>query len=269
MEPLNQPGVARADRSAIVTGGASGLGEATARLLHGHGLHVTVVDQNEHDGMRIAAEIGGHYVKADVREPAQVMQAIDAACASGPLAVAVNCAGIPSLMRTIGRDGEYASAHDLDAFRRVVDINLVGTFNVVRLAATAMSRNKRDAHGQAGVIVNTASIAAFEGQVGQVAYSASKGGIVGLTLPLARDLAPAGVRVNTIAPGLIETPIYETVPQPEEFKARLARDVVFPKRLGYPREFAELVWHIVANPYLNGETIRLDGAIRLPPKPQG
>ncbi|MFD7073434.1 SDR family NAD(P)-dependent oxidoreductase [Nocardioides sp. NPDC057577] len=252
--------------SAIVTGGGSGLGEAVARKLAAEGLAVTVLDLDADRGERVAAEIGGLFRRADVADADQVIDAVEATLTQGPLRVAVNCAGIPSLSRTVGKDGKYESAHDLGSFRKVVEVNLIGTFNVVRLAATAMSRNEPDTDGAKGVIVNTTSVAAFDGQIGQVAYSASKGGVVGLTLPLARDLAAVGVRVNTIAPGLIETPIYETVPDPAAFKAKLAEGVVFPRRLGAPEEFASLAWELIHNPYLNGEVIRLDGAIRLPPR---
>ena len=252
--------------SAIVTGGASGLGEATARTLAANGMRVTVVDLDEAGGTRVAGDLGGRYAHADVTDPEQVIAALDATLARGPLRAAVNCAGVPSLSRTVGRDGSYESAHDLAAFRRVVEVNLIGTFNVTRLAATAMGRGEPDEDGARGVIVNTTSVAAFEGQVGQAAYSASKGGVVGLTLPLARDLAVIGVRVVTIAPGLIDTPIYDTVPDPAEFKARLARDVVFPRRLGRSAEFASLAWELVRNPYANGEVFRLDAGVRLPPK---
>ncbi|SOD71815.1 NAD(P)-dependent dehydrogenase (short-subunit alcohol dehydrogenase family) [Jatrophihabitans sp. GAS493] len=255
-----------AGSSAIVTGGGSGLGEATCRILAGNGLQVTVLDLDVKGGTRVAGEIGGQFVAADVTSPEQVIDAVDAAVERAPLRVVVNCAGVPSLARTVGRDGNYASAHDLDAFRRVVEINLIGTFNVVRLAATAMSHNEPNADGERGVVINTTSVAAFEGQVGQVAYSASKGGIVGLTLPLARDLAVVGVRVNTIAPGLIETPIYGSGAEAEAFKSGLAKDVVFPKRLGRPEEFGRLAWEMISNGYLNGEVIRLDAGVRLPPK---
>lgn len=247
----------------MVTGGASGLGEATARLLAGNGMHVVLVDLDTSCGPALGREIGATFVAADVRETDQVLEAIETACGQGPLRVAVNCAGVPSLSRTVGRDGTYASAHDLDVFRRVVEVNLVGTFNVGRIAATAMSHNDPDEEGERGVIVNTTSIAAFEGQVGQVAYSASKAGIVGLTLPLARDLAVIGVRVNTIAPGLINTPIYGTGPEAEAFKARLAQDVVFPQRLGRPAEYASLAWELIRNHYMNGEVVRLDAGVRL------
>ncbi|WP_067168579.1 SDR family NAD(P)-dependent oxidoreductase [Microtetraspora niveoalba] len=252
--------------SAIVTGGGSGLGEATGRLLAAKGLKVTVIDLDADNGKRVAADIGGGFVAADVTDTEQVIAAIDAAAAQAPLRAVVNCAGIPSLSRTIGKDGEYASAHSLEAFRKVVEVNLIGTFNVVRLAATAMSRNEPDADGARGAIVNTTSVAAFEGQIGQVAYSASKGGVVGITLPLSRDLGVVGVRVNTIAPGLIDTPIYDTVPDPDAFKAKLAEDVVFPRRLGQAEEFASLAWELLTNGYINGEVIRIDAGVRLPPK---
>ncbi|WP_326784261.1 SDR family NAD(P)-dependent oxidoreductase [Streptomyces sp. NBC_00151] len=255
-----------AGSSAIVTGGGSGLGEATSRLLAAKGLKVTVLDLDEVGGKRVAKDIGGRFIAANVTDPDQVIAAVDAAVSDAPLRVVVNCAGIPSLARTVGKDGEYGSAHDLDAFRKVVEVNLIGTFNVVRLAATAMSRNEPDADGARGSIVNTTSVAAFDGQIGQVAYSASKGGVVGLTLPLARDLGVVGVRVNTIAPGLIETPIYDTVPNPAEFKTKLAKDVVFPRRLGQADEFASLAWELLSNSYMNGEVIRIDGGVRLPPK---
>lgn len=252
--------------SALVTGGASGLGEATARLLSRRGVHVVLLDRDQQRGPKIAAEIGGEFVPTDVTDPGQVVAAIDVAEGLGPLRIVVNCAGVPSLGRTIGRDGEYASAHDLEVFRRVIDVNLVGTFNVTRLAATAIGRHEPDEDGARGAIVNTTSIAAFDGQVGQIAYTASKAGIVGMTLNLARDLSVVGIRVNTIAPGLIDTPIYGSGPQAEEFKAHLAKDVVFPKRLGRAQEYARLAWELIENPYVNGEVVRLDGAIRLPPK---
>lgn len=252
--------------SALVTGGGSGLGAATARLLAAAGLQVVVLDRDADNGAAVAEAIGGQFLVTDVTDTDQVIAAVEAAAALGPLRVAVNCAGIPGTSRTVGRDGSYASAHDLEYFRKVVEVNLIGTFNVIRLAATAMGRTAPGDDGERGAIVNTTSIAAFDGQVGQVSYSASKGGIVGMTLPLARDLAVLGIRVNTIAPGLIDTPIYDGYPDPAAFKAKLGEGVVFPKRLGRPEEFAQLVWDIVKNPYLNGEVIRLDGAIRMPPK---
>jgi NAD(P)-dependent dehydrogenase (short-subunit alcohol dehydrogenase family) len=252
--------------SSIVTGGASGLGEATARALAARGVNVVVADLNDERGAQIAAEIGGAYAHCDVTNTDQVIAALEAAKAMAPLWSAVNCAGIGWATRTIGKDGEYASAHDLDLYRKVIEINLIGTFNVCRLAATAMSHNTPDVDGLRGAIVNTASVAAEDGQIGQVAYSSSKGGVVGLTLPLARDLAAIGVRANCILPGLIDTPIYGTGPQSDEFKARLGAGVLFPKRLGYSEEFASLAVELLANSYMNAESIRIDAGIRMQPK---
>ncbi|HET8989578.1 MAG TPA: SDR family NAD(P)-dependent oxidoreductase [Acidimicrobiales bacterium] len=252
--------------SAVVTGGASGLGEATARALAARGVKVVVADLNDAAGKALAKEIGGAFAHCDVTDTDQVIAAVEAARARGPLRSVVNCAGIGWATRTIGKDGEYASAHDLDLYRKVIEINLVGTFNVCRLAATAMSHNEPDADGGRGAIVNTASVAAEDGQIGQVAYSSSKGGIVGLTLPLARDLAVVGIRVNTILPGLIDTPIYGTGPASEEFKARLGAGVLFPRRLGHSEEFAHLAVELLTNDYLNAESIRLDAGIRMQPK---
>jgi NAD(P)-dependent dehydrogenase (short-subunit alcohol dehydrogenase family) len=252
--------------SALVTGGASGLGAATARALAAGGAQVVVLDLDDAKGAQVAEEVGGRYVRADVTDEQQVLAAVDAAVALAPLRVLVCCAGIGMAMRTIGRDGAYDSAHRLDAFTRVLGVNLVGTFNCIRLAASAMSRNEPDAGGERGVVVATASIAAFDGQIGQAAYSASKGGIVGMTLPVARDLAVVGIRVTTIAPGLIDTPIYDSFPEPEVFKEQLRRDVLFPHRLGSSDEYASLVLEVVRNRYLNGEVIRIDGGARLQPK---
>jgi len=252
--------------SAIVTGGASGLGEATARLLATRGVKVVVADLNDARGPEVAAEIGGAYAHCDVTDTEQVIAAIEAATTMAPLWSAVNCAGIGWATRTIGKDGEYASAHDLDVYKKVIEINLVGTFNVCRLVATAMSHNTPDVDNMRGAIVNTASVAAEDGQVGQVAYSSSKGGVVGLTLPLARDIAPIGVRVNCILPGLIDTPIYGTGPASDEFKARLGQGVLFPKRLGYSEEFASLCVELLSNSYMNAESIRIDAGIRMQPK---
>jgi len=252
--------------SAVVTGGASGLGEATARALSRAGAHVVVMDLNDTRGHEVAASIGGTYVHADVTQAADVIAALDVAIAQAPLWSVVNCAGIPWAQRIIGRDGEYASAHDLDVFTKIVTVNLIGTFNVCRLAATAMSRNTPDPDGLRGAIVNTASVAAEEGQIGQVAYSASKGGIVGVMVPMARDLAVVGVRVNTILPGLIETPLYGFAPDPEAFKANLAKDVLVPKRLGFPDEYASLALELLTNSYMNAAAVRLDGGARLGPK---
>jgi NAD(P)-dependent dehydrogenase (short-subunit alcohol dehydrogenase family) len=252
--------------SAVVTGAASGLGEATARLLGARGVKVVVADLNDERGTAIAREISGVYAHCDVTDTDQVIAAVEAAKAMAPLWSTVNCAGIGWATRTIGKDGEYASAHDLDLYRKVIEINLIGTFNVCRLAATAMSHNEPDIDGLRGALVNTASVAAQDGQIGQVAYSSSKGGIVGLTLPLARDLAAIGVRANCILPGLIDTPIYGTGPQSDEFKARLGAGVLFPRRLGYPEEFASLVVELLTNSYMNAESVRLDAGIRMQPK---
>ena len=218
--------------SAIVTGGASGLGVATSRLLAERGVRVVVADLQEDKGAPLAKEIGGLFVQTDVTNPEQVIAAVDAAVEMAPLKSLVNCAGIGWATRTIGRDGDYASAHDLDQYRRVIEINLIGTFNCIRLAATKMSLNEPDEDGARGAIVNTSSVAAEDGQIGQAAYSSSKGGVVGLTLPVARDLAVVGIRVNTILPGLIDTPIYGAGEGSEAFKGKLAQDVLFPHRLG-------------------------------------
>ncbi|MGH9055974.1 MAG: SDR family NAD(P)-dependent oxidoreductase, partial [Acidimicrobiales bacterium] len=209
---------------------------------------------------------GGIFVHADVTNADEVTAAVEAAWELGPLRSLVNGAGIGWATRPIGKDGSYQSAHNLDAFTRVISINLIGTFNCIRLAATAMSQTEPLADGERGAIVNTASLAAFDGQIGQAAYSASKGGVVGMTLPVARDLAVVGVRVNTIAPGLIDTPIYGSGEAADAFKEKLRRDVVFPDRLGHPEEFASLAVELITNSYMNGETIRIDGAARLQPK---
>jgi NAD(P)-dependent dehydrogenase (short-subunit alcohol dehydrogenase family) len=252
--------------SAIVTGGASGLGEAAARALAGRGAHVVVLDMADDKGEALAKEIGGVFAHADVTDAGEVTAAVEAAKEMGPLRAVVNCAGIGWATRTIGRDGSYESAHDLDVFTKVIHINLVGTFNVTRLAATAISTTEPLEDGERGAILNVASLAAFDGQIGQAAYSASKGGVVGMTLPLARDLAVVGIRVNTIAPGLIDTPIYGYGGNAEEFKAKLKRDVLFPDRLGWPAEFASLAVELVTNSYMNAEVIRIDGGARLQPK---
>ena len=252
--------------SAVVTGAASGIGAACARQLAAHGARVVVADLNAEKGEAVASEIGGMFVPVDVTSTTQIQQAVDQALELGPLRALVNSAGIGWAQRTIGRDGEYDSAHDLDAFKRVVAINLIGTFDAVRIGATAMSRNEPDAAGERGAIVNVSSVAAFDGQIGQAAYAASKGGLVGLTLPVARDLAASGIRLNTVAPGLIDTPIYDFVPEPEAFKEQLGQSVLFPKRLGTPDELAAMVLACLTNTYMNGETIRVDGGIRMPPK---
>ena len=252
--------------SVIVTGAASGIGAAAARQLAAKGAIVVVADLQADKGEALAQEIGGVFARVDVTDTDQLRAAVDAAVEIAPLRAVVNSAGIGWAQRTIGRDGQYDSAHDLDAFRKVIAINLIGTFDMTRLAATAMSRNEPDADGCRGAIVNLASVAAFDGQIGQAAYSASKGGVVGMTLPVARDLSAAGIRLNTVAPGLIDTPIYGEGEQAEAFKAKLGESVLFPKRLGVPDELASIVVECVTNSYLNAEVIRVDGGIRMPPK---
>ncbi len=247
--------------SAIVTGGASGLGEATSRRLAAKGARVVVLDMQNEKGEPLASELGGVFVHADVTNTEEVQAAVDAAGELGPLRVLVNCAGIGWAQRTVDRSGAPA---DLGAFEKVVSVNLIGSFNCIRLAASAMSQTEPGEYGERGAIVNTASVAAFDGQIGQASYSASKGGVVGMTLPIARDLAAVGVRVNTIAPGLIDTPLLGLLP--DEQKEVLAQSVLFPKRLGTPDDFASLALELVTNGYLNGETFRLDGGIRMPPK---
>jgi NAD(P)-dependent dehydrogenase (short-subunit alcohol dehydrogenase family) len=242
---------------ALVAGGASGLGEATARELAARGARVTVADLNEERGSALASELGGAFVRADVTDEAQVAAAVDAVAG---LRLAVSCAGIGWAERTVGKDG----AAQLAPFETVIRVNLIGTFNVLRLSAAAMSRGEPDAEGERGAVVMTASVAAFDGQIGQAAYSASKGGVVGLTLPAARDLARQGIRVCTIAPGLFDTPLLAALP--EEARAALGASIPFPPRLGRPSEYAQLACHIAENTMLNGEVIRLDGAIRMAPK---
>jgi NAD(P)-dependent dehydrogenase (short-subunit alcohol dehydrogenase family) len=250
--------------SAIVTGGASGIGEAAARRLGALGARCVIVDLDEGKGKELASAIGGEFAKADVANAEEVQAAVDAAVALGPLRVLVNSAGVGSIGRTVDREGK---PFDLDAFERVLRINLIGSFNCLRLAAAAMAQmDPIDPDGQRGAIVNMASAAAFDGQTGQAAYSASKGGVVGMTLPIARDLRAIGVRVNTIAPGLIDTPIYGEGEGSEKFKAHLAQNVVFPKRLGYAEEIASMVVELVTNDYMNAEVVRVDGGVRLPPK---
>src|SRR5829696_842506 len=242
---------------ALVAGGASGLGEASARELSARGARVTIADLNEDRGTALADELGAAFVRADVTDEAQVQAAVEAA---GELRLAVSCAGIGWAERTVKKDGPAALA----PFETVVRVNLIGTFNVLRLAAAAMAASEPDSEGERGAVVMTASIAAFDGQIGQTAYSASKGGVVGMTLPAARDLARLGIRVCTIAPGLFDTPLLAGLP--EEARAALGAQVPFPPRLGRPGEYAQLACHIAENTMLNGETIRLDGALRMPPK---
>jgi NAD(P)-dependent dehydrogenase (short-subunit alcohol dehydrogenase family) len=246
----------------VVSGGASGLGAGAARALAGAGAIVTIADLDEAKGTALADELGGTFVRCDVGDEAQVTAAVEAASARGPLRMAVSCAGIGTAGRTVARDG---SPHPLDLYRRTVEVNQVGTFNVLRVAAAAMAGLEPvDDDGQRGVIVNTASIAGYEGQVGQIAYSATKGAVVAMTITAARDLASFGIRVCSIAPGTMDTPMLAGLSQ--EAIDGLAQEVVFPKRLGRPDEFGVLARTIVELDYLNGETIRLDGALRMPPR---
>ena len=250
-----------AGSSALVTGGASGMGEATARRLAGAGATVVVLDRDQAKGEKVAAEIDGKFAPADVTSEDDVSAAVSVATALAPLRSCIHCAGIGWAERTLNRAGD---PHSLDTFRKVLEINLIGTFNVLRLAASGMSGNDPNEQGERGVIVNTASIAAYDGQIGQAAYSASKGGVVALTLTAARDLAAVGIRVCTIAPGLIDTPLLGGLPA--DARDALAQSVLFPKRLGDPDDFASLAMEIVRNGYLNGEVIRMDAGIRMPPK---
>ncbi len=244
----------------IVTGGASGLGEGTARMLAAEGAKVVIADLQTDKGQALAAEIGGVFVQCDVSQEADGQAAVDAAVALGPLFGLVNCAGIAPAVKTVGKDG----AHPLDTFTKVIMVNLVGSFNMIRLAAEAMCKNEPEPTGERGVLISTASVAAYDGQIGQAAYAASKGGVVGMTLPIARDLARNGIRNMTIAPGIFGTPMLFGMPQ--EVQDALAASVPFPSRLGTPADYAKLVHQIIVNDMLNGEVIRLDGAIRLAPK---
>jgi NAD(P)-dependent dehydrogenase (short-subunit alcohol dehydrogenase family) len=249
--------------AAIITGGASGIGEASARALARRGARCVLIDLDEERGRAVASEVGGLHVKADVADEAQVQAAVDAASELGLVRALVNAAGIAIAEKTFGKRGSA----DLAAFSRIIQVNLIGTFNCIRLAAAAMAKTEPlNADGARGAIVNLASVAAFDGQIGQAAYSASKGGVVGLTLPIARDLAAIGVRVNTIAPGLIDTPFYGTGERSEQFKAHLGESVLFPRRLGTADELASMVVELITNDYMNAETIRVDGGIRMPPK---
>ena len=244
----------------IVTGAASGLGEGTARMLVAHGAKVVLADLQEERGQAVAAELGQVFVRCDVTQDADGRRVVEAAQGLGKLMGLVNCAGIAPASRTVGKTG----AHALDLFSKVITINLIGSFNMIRLAAEAMSANEPEATGERGVMISTASVAAYDGQIGQAAYSASKGGVVGMTLPIARDLARTGIRNMTIAPGIFGTPMMFGMPQ--EVQDALAASVPFPSRLGTPADYAKLVHQIVTNEMLNGEVIRLDGAIRLAPK---
>jgi len=244
----------------VVTGGASGLGEGTARMLAAHGGKVVVADLQAELGAAVAAEIGGRFVRCDVSQEADGQAVIAEAVSLGKLVGLINCAGIGPASRTVGKEG----AHSLALFTKVVTVNLVGSFNMIRLAAEAMGRNDPEPTGERGVLISTASVAAYDGQIGQAAYSASKGGIVGMTLPIARDLSRTGIRNMTIAPGIFGTPMLFTMPA--EVQQALAASVPFPSRLGTPADYAKLVHQIVINDMLNGEVIRLDGAIRMAPK---
>lgn len=247
--------------SALVTGGASGLGLATARRVAAAGAHVVIVDLSSSAGADIAAELGGTFVPADVTDPDQVAAAVATAGLHAPLRVVINCAGIAPPAKVLDREG---APTDLGHFEKIIRVNLIGTYNVIAQASAAMSRTEPTSDGDRGVIVNTASVAAFDGQIGQPAYAASKGGVHAMTLPIARELARYGIRVCTIAPGIMETPMLAGLP--EAAQASLGEQVPYPARLGRPDEYASLAMHIVNNSYLNGETIRLDGAIRMAPK---
>lgn len=253
-----------ADVAAVVTGGASGLGEATTRALTAKGAAVTILDLQEDKAAALVTELGGRtsFVTTDVTDGEQVQAAVSEAADKGiELRVAVSCAGVGWASRLLSRDG---TPHDLELFKTVIGINLVGTFNVLRLTAAAMAGNEPDEQGERGAIVNTASIAAFDGQIGQIAYAASKAGVAGMTLPAARDLSSIGVRVNTIAPGIIDTPMLAGLP--EDIRAGLAAGIPFPKRLGTSADYAGLAVFLLEHPYLNGETVRMDAALRMPPK---
>lgn len=248
---------------AVVTGGASGLGEATVRNIVAGGGKAVILDVSEERAAKLVSELGDSaiFVKTDVTDEASVQAAVDRASdAFGGVHIAVNCAGIGIAQKVLGKQGPHA----LDSFTRVIQVNLIGTFNVIRLAAAKMAANTPNEEGERGVIISTASVAAFEGQIGQVAYSASKGGVVGMTLPIARELASYGIRVMTIAPGLFETPMFDSLP--ESVRKALGAMTPFPSRLGYPGEYALLARSIIENPMLNGSTIRLDGAIRMQPR---
>jgi NAD(P)-dependent dehydrogenase (short-subunit alcohol dehydrogenase family) len=248
------------DNVFIVTGGASGLGAATARMLAANGATVVIADVQAEAGQALADELKGQFVRCDVTQEADAQAVVDAAVGLGTLRGLVNCAGVAPAVKTVGKDG----AHPLDVFQRAVNINLVGTFNMARLAAEAMGKTEAAEHGERGIIINTASVAAFDGQMGQAAYASSKAAVAGLTLPMARDLSRNGIRVMTIAPGIFETPMLMNMPQ--EVRDSLGKMVPFPPRLGLPTEFAHLARAIIENVMLNGETIRLDGAIRMQPK---
>jgi short-subunit dehydrogenase len=249
-----------ANKVFIVTGGASGLGAGTAKMLTQHGARVLLADLQDEAGEALAQELGQRYIHCNVTQEQDAQAAVAAALEMGKLFGLVNCAGIAPAAKTVGKNG----AHALDVFQKVVTINLIGTFNMIRLASEAMSKNDAEPTGERGVLINTASVAAYDGQIGQAAYAASKAGVVGMTLPVARDLAPLGIRCVTIAPGIFGTPMIFGMPQPVQDS--LAASIPFPSRLGRPEDYAKLVHQIITNEMLNGETIRLDGAIRMPPR---
>ena len=248
------------DRVFIVTGGASGLGEGTARMLAANGAKVVIADMNAERGEAVARDIGGSYLRCDVSSEADGQAVVAKATSLGKLVGLINCAGIAPAEKTVGKNGP----HNLATYTKTIMVNLVGTFNMIRLASDAMSKNEPEATGERGVLISTASVAAYDGQIGQAAYSASKGGVVGMTLPIARDLARSGIRNMTIAPGIFGTPMLHAMPQ--EVQDALAASVPFPSRLGRPEDYAKLVKQILENDMLNGEVIRLDGAIRMTPK---
>jgi NAD(P)-dependent dehydrogenase (short-subunit alcohol dehydrogenase family) len=249
-----------ANKVFIVTGGASGLGAGTVRMLVDNGAKVVIADVQDEAGGKLAQELGQHYVHCDVTQEDDAKAAVAAAVAIGPLFGLVNCAGVAPAARIVGKNGPHA----LDLFQKVISINLIGGFNMMRLCAEAMGSNTPEATGERGVLINTASVAAYDGQIGQAAYAASKAGVVGMTLPIARDLSKVGIRCMTIAPGIFGTPMIFGMPQ--EVQDSLAASIPFPARLGRPEDYAKLVQSIITNDMLNGETIRLDGAIRMPPK---
>jgi NAD(P)-dependent dehydrogenase (short-subunit alcohol dehydrogenase family) len=249
-----------ANKVFIVTGGASGLGAGTAKMLAAHGARVLLADLQDEAGEALAKELGQRYIHCNVAQEQDAQGAVAAALEMGTLFGLVNCAGVAPAAKTVGKNG----AHPLDLFQKVVGINLIGTFNMIRVASEAMSKNTPEPTGERGVLINTASVAAYDGQVGQAAYAASKSGVVGMTLPIARDLAPLGIRCVTIAPGIFGTPMIFGMPQPVQDS--LAASIPFPSRLGRPEDYAKLVHQIITNEMLNGETIRLDGAIRMPPR---
>ncbi len=248
------------DKVFIVTGGASGLGAGTARMLCSQGARVVLADVQDEAGQALAKELGQRYVHCDVTQEQDARAAVAAALELGPLFGLINCAGIAPAAKTVGKNG----AHPLEMFQKVISINLIGSFNMIRVASEAMSKNEAEPTGERGVLINTASVAAYDGQIGQAAYAASKAGVVGMTLPVARDLAPLGIRCVTIAPGIFGTPMMFGMPQ--AVQDSLAASIPFPSRFGRPEDYAKLVHQIVTNEMLNGETIRLDGAIRMPPK---